>query len=233
MSDRAPHISGIGRTLPGSAQRTSPRAQGLRLREVLPMQANTPWEMLPSRQRTRSAPRNSTRFAAQYSARGLPCERFTAVLTDRTSCITRGRGGWLDLPRGGLAPPIPCQLSWRALHRVMGCPHECVSPATGVPQIAADLLHGPSRQGRPSRPGEFHPEPLTDPDLNLSIHPARVTARRLPPSAEPSGSSRFDPVGPRSTTMTHPLPPTPLAPLRPYYQPVRPSPPHPSFQPHG
>src|SRR5258707_8199415 len=79
------------------------------------MQANTPWEMLPSRQRTRSAPRNSTRFAAQYSARGLPCERFTAVLTDRTSCITRGRGGWLDLPRGGLAPPIPCQLSWRAL----------------------------------------------------------------------------------------------------------------------
>jgi hypothetical protein len=40
----------------------------------------------------------------------------------------------------------------------------------------------------PSRPGEFHSEPLTDPDLNLSIHPARVTARRLPPSAEPSGS---------------------------------------------
>src|SRR5258708_25450611 len=56
----------------------------------------------------------------------------------------------------------------------------------------------------PSRPGEFHPEPLTDPDLNLSIHPARVTARRLPPSAEPSGSSPFDPRGPRSTTMTHP-----------------------------
>jgi hypothetical protein len=39
-----------------------------------------------------------------------------------TSCITRGRGGWLDLPRGGLAPPILCQLpgalgigSWAAL----------------------------------------------------------------------------------------------------------------------
>jgi hypothetical protein len=28
----------------------------------------------------------------------------------------------------------------------------------------------------PSRPGEFHPEPLTDPDLNLSIHPARAIA---------------------------------------------------------
>src|SRR6267154_6226384 len=57
----------------------------------------------------------------------------------------------------------------------------------------------------PSRPGEFHPEPLTDPDLNLSIHPARVTARRLPPSAEPSGSPRYSPVGPSSTAMTRPL----------------------------
>jgi hypothetical protein len=44
--------------------------------------------------------------------------------------------------------------------------------------------------GPPSRAGEFHPEPLTDPDLILSHHPARVTARRLPPSAEISGSSR-------------------------------------------
>src|SRR5215467_2730450 len=57
----------------------------------------------------------------------------------------------------------------------------------------------------PSRPGEFHPEPLTEPYVNLSIHTARVTARRLPPSAEISGSSRFDPVGPSSTAMTRPL----------------------------
>jgi len=42
----------------------------------------------------------------------------------------------------------------------------------------------------PSRPGEFHPEPLTEPDLTLSRHPARATARRLPPSIETSGSSR-------------------------------------------
>jgi hypothetical protein len=46
-------------------------------------------------------------------------------------------------------------------------------------------------QAMPSRPGEFHPEPLTDPDVNLSIHSARATARRLPPSAEPSGSSWY------------------------------------------
>src|SRR5260221_11026900 len=89
------------------------------------------------------------------------------------------------------------------------------------------------RAKMPSRPREFHPEPLTDPDLNLSIHPARVTARRLPPSAEPSGSSRFDPVGPRSTTMTYPLRSIGITPLRRYYEAVRPSPAHRYFQPHG
>src|SRR5262245_30173249 len=57
----------------------------------------------------------------------------------------------------------------------------------------------------PSRPREFHPEPLTEPDLILSHHPARAIARRLPPSVEPSGSSWFDKVGPSSTAMTHPL----------------------------
>jgi hypothetical protein len=43
--------SGQTRDLPVSVQRTSPRAQGLRLRKVLPMQAIPPWEMLPSLQR--------------------------------------------------------------------------------------------------------------------------------------------------------------------------------------
>jgi hypothetical protein len=41
----------------------------------------------------------------------------------------------------------------------------------------------------PSRPGELHPGPLTDPDMNLSIHPARATLRRLPPSAKTQSSS--------------------------------------------
>src|SRR5665213_2201410 len=59
----------------------------------------------------------------------------------------------------------------------------------------------------PSRPEEFRLEPLTDPDLILSHHPARVIARRLPPSAETSGSSRFDPVGPTQRRL-----PTPFAP---------------------
>ena len=41
----------------------------------------------------------------------------------------------------------------------------------------------------PSRPGEFHPEPLTDPDLTLSRHPARATERRPPPPVENWSSS--------------------------------------------
>src|ERR1700680_4593028 len=85
----------------------------------------------------------------------------------------------------------------------------------------------------PSRPGEFHPEPLTDPDLILSHHPARAIAQRLPPSAEISGSSRYDPVGPSSTAMTHPLRSTGITPLQHYYGAVRPSPAHRYFRPRG
>ena len=41
----------------------------------------------------------------------------------------------------------------------------------------------------PSRPGEFRPEPLTEPDVTLSRHPARATVEgcRLP--SRPFGSS--------------------------------------------
>src|SRR5712672_1482490 len=85
----------------------------------------------------------------------------------------------------------------------------------------------------PSRPGEFHPEPLTDPYVNLSIPTALVISRRLPPSAEISGSSRFDPVGPSSTAMTRPLCSAGITPLRRYYGAVRPSPAHRYFRPRG
>jgi hypothetical protein len=43
----------------------------------------------------------------------------------------------------------------------------------------------------PSRPGEFHPEPLTDPDVSLSTYPARATRGKLPPSVETVGSSGY------------------------------------------
>src|SRR5260221_8559517 len=52
LPEPARHKSGRGGDLPGSAQRTSPRAQGLRLREGLPMQAIRHGTMLPSLQRS-------------------------------------------------------------------------------------------------------------------------------------------------------------------------------------
>src|SRR5437588_7062137 len=64
----------------------------------------------------------------------------------------------------------------------------------------------------PSRPGEFHPEPLTDPDLTLSRHPARATERRLPPSIE----YRVPPIDPISKAMTHPLRSRGITPLQHY-----------------
>src|SRR5258705_5006207 len=82
-------------------------------------------------------------------------------------------------------------------------------------------------------PGNFTPSLSQIPDVILTHHPARAIARRLPPSAEIAGSSRFDPVGPRSTTMTHPLRSMGIAPLRRHYEAVRPSPAHRYFQPHG
>jgi len=36
----------------------------------------------------------------------------------------------------------------------------------------------------PSRPGEFHPEPLTEPDVSLSTYPARTTHGRRPSSTD-------------------------------------------------
>jgi len=64
---------------------------------------------------------------------------------------------------------------------------------------------------KPSRPGEFHPEPLTEPYVNLSIHTARATHRRLPSSADTRGLLRF-PVGPPiSTRVTRPLSSIPIA----------------------
>src|SRR6516162_8449774 len=68
-----------------------------------------------------------------------------------------------------------------------------VCPVLGKADETADIANSTLM---PSRPGEFHPESLTEPDLILSHHPARAIARRLPPSAESSGSSRILPSWP-------------------------------------
>ena len=59
-----------------------------------------------------------------------------------------------------------------------------LTSAFGEELTCPDMLPAASRSKMPSRPGAFHPEPLTDPDMNLSIHPARAIARRLPPSID-------------------------------------------------
>ena len=47
-------------------------------------------------------------------------------------------------------------------------------PEASGATLAPPLL--PSRRGElPSRSGELHPEPLTEPDLGLSTYPARAT----------------------------------------------------------
>ena len=72
----------------------------------------------------------------------------------------------------------------------------------------------------PSRPGEFHPEPLTDTDVILSHHPARATERRPPPSVKKRGLFLL-PVGPLPTSVTCPLRSTGITPLPCYYGAVR------------
>src|SRR5215467_12872592 len=61
---------------------------------------------------TRSAPRNLTRFATRYPARGLPCERFRLSLA-ASPCITRGRGGWLGPTpwKTSTSYPLPTKLA--------------------------------------------------------------------------------------------------------------------------
>src|SRR5881394_143756 len=83
-------------------------------------------------------------------------------------------------------------------------PYGSVRGARGNSRPYRESHRGPVKATRmPSRPREFHPEPLTDPDLNLSIHPARAIDRRLPPSVE----LRAPPVAswPDSSSMTRPL----------------------------
>src|SRR5947208_11238750 len=97
----------------------------------------------------------------------------------------------VDVKPWGRRANLQCISPELALKPSGNCAVSC--PQIGEQQtwLAQGEFFGSCRVG----PG-VSPEPLTDPDVNLSIHPPRVTARRLPPSAELLGSSRYDPVGP-------------------------------------
>src|SRR5262249_11531073 len=96
--------------------------------------------MLPSLKRTRSAPRNSTRFAAQYPARGLPCERFAAGLATRLA----HHSGPRRLARPFLAEDLHLlffrQLDWRTPLQGHEPSWRPIASATPIPQKATDLL---------------------------------------------------------------------------------------------
>src|SRR5260370_30779085 len=58
-----------------------------------------------------------------------------------------------------------------------------LSPVTAAyPQIPSLPGGCCCRQTLPSIPGEFHPQPLTQPYVNLSIHTAHYTPSDFPPS---------------------------------------------------
>jgi hypothetical protein len=84
----------------------------------------------------------------------------------------------------------------------------------------------------PSRPGEFHPEPLTDPDVTLSRHPARATETKAA-AFRRKLELILSPVGSLPTSVTCPLCSTGITPLHNYYGAVRPWPAHRYFRPRG
>src|SRR5215470_10648554 len=88
--------------------------------------------------------------------------------------------------RGNLSarPTLACALYPVFVHRLERLLYASFRPRLTAIALAFSLV-------LPGRPGEFHPESPTDPDVNLSIHPARATQRRLPPSITTGSSSGF------------------------------------------
>ena len=79
-----------------------------------------------------------------------------------------------------LPPPVG-RPRYRAIGRAGRNYTSCPSSAMSSGRLFLD--RGGRHQSRRVGPGVV-PEPLTDPDLSLSTHPARATLRKLPPSVE-------------------------------------------------
>src|SRR5438445_2258892 len=71
---------------------------------------------------------------------------------------------WLKMPC------LVCSSEWHGKARLLSG-----FGTTSTPQVSPPVMH--KSLSMPSRPGELHPEPLTDPDLILSHHPALTTVR--------------------------------------------------------
>src|SRR5262249_304602 len=130
------------------------------------------------------APRFGTLALAVGAACGLS---FHVLGRDEAQVLTFHTKAWSSfapptcrMPLGqypGIPPPAPAR---------RGPPPVLTSPNPLSPLLQRFACPRPSRPclpkscsgvsaTLPSRPGEFHPEPLTDPDVILSHHPARAT----------------------------------------------------------
>src|SRR5215472_16655812 len=96
-------------------------------------------------------------------------------------------------------------------------------PGRSIMTCSPELPHGDRTLAEflPSRPGDFHPEALTDPDVNLSIHPARATPRKPTGFRQDEEFLRL-PVDSILTRVTCPLRSAGITPLLHYYEAVRP-----------
>jgi len=130
------------------------------------------------------------------------------------SIKTRSSSGYPLTPsrRGWPAPFAP-----RELPRFLATTKQCAPDRC----LGTFGLVGSPLLPLPSRPGEFHPEPLTDPDLTLSRHPARATETKAA-AFRRELELLLLPVGPLPTSVTCPLCSTGITPLHHYYGAVRP-----------
>src|SRR5215471_13140119 len=101
-----------------------------------------------------------------------PCSVSTSRSSNRT-CLSQASGSRRRLTQ--LPKAIACDAVCDSRKQLGSLQAHRQSP------FLRRFLRPPSTRA-PSRPGELHPEPLTEPDVNLSIHPARATQRRLSPS---------------------------------------------------
>jgi len=86
---------------------------------------------------------------------------------------------------------------------------------------------------KPSRPGGFHPEALTEPCVTVSRHTARAILEGCRPPPQSVGSSRRRLTKWTMTRMARPLRSTDITPLPRYYESVRPCPAYRYFRPRG
>jgi len=84
------------------------------------------------------------------------------------------------------ASAIPPDQQHVTFKRTVHLEDEATTKQALLPRLGCTQNH-PKTKCLPSGPGEFHPRPLTDPDVTVSGHPARTTHRRRLPSAEPGG----------------------------------------------